>query len=412
MIIRVLLICLFVMIFSIVAGTAGAQSSCYRHSTAYVSAPINVRLSHSTASAVIRGAVAGESFAVSSSTQGKSYCWLNISEGWIAWTVRVSAVAPGGTTAPAGEQTTQPSNVDNCCFVDRQCHTDKEWTDGYWAYQRKQCPVNPPTTQGTSGQQVSSTQANVDNCCFIGWQCHTNQDWIDGYWAHQNNQCGATGQTLSQTIGPSFSHILSLPLPRTPSNAETLSKASMPFDNCCYIHHPTCQSDEDWSSGYWAFQNGQCIGPAPPGTRPEIVGNASFVSYASRALELIGIHAPEWLNYLYHSGIRKLEMHPDAGAGGFYNTIWVVMDGFHERFDPTWTPSLHQLAGYAGGVIHEACHAFQQRTYTQSAGWTNEIACVEAQLAVIEAIKPDSSDVPWLRSTIANIRNPEQWWWD
>ena len=23
------------------------------------------------------------------------------------------------------------SDIDNCCFVDRQCHSDQEWVDGY-----------------------------------------------------------------------------------------------------------------------------------------------------------------------------------------------------------------------------------------------------------------------------------------
>ena len=38
---------------------------------------------------------------------------------------------------------TQPltSQIDNCCFVDRQCNSDAEWTSGYRAFQNNQCPA-------------------------------------------------------------------------------------------------------------------------------------------------------------------------------------------------------------------------------------------------------------------------------
>ena len=32
-----------------------------------------------------------------------------------------------------------PVDVNNCCFVNRQCVTEQQWVDGYWAYQRNQC---------------------------------------------------------------------------------------------------------------------------------------------------------------------------------------------------------------------------------------------------------------------------------
>ena len=186
---KTIVISLVALACAILAGTAAAQDQCYRHNVAYVSATMNVRQSNSINSQLLRKAVAGESFTVSSSAQGGTYCWLNISDGWMARTGRVSASPPGGTTPPV-EQTTQPSNIDNCCFVNRQCQTDQEWVDGYWAYQRNECPVGAPTTE-TSPQPVSSTPADVNNCCFAGWQCHTDEEWVRGFWAYQNNQCAA-----------------------------------------------------------------------------------------------------------------------------------------------------------------------------------------------------------------------------
>ena len=175
-------------------------------------------------------------------------------------------------------------------------------------------------------------------------------------------------------------------------------------------HEGTCHSDEDWQRGYWQYQNHQCIHPAPIGTRPAIVGNdsplgtAKFTDLVNTALELMRIHTPEWLRYINISGVREFKLLPADVGGGFFNGQWVVGHGFWswQQDDPNWAPDPDYVVGYAGGITHEACHAIKQRTYTQTAGWTNEADCEEARLAVIEAIKPDSKDVGWLRASVAN----------
>ncbi len=88
------------------------------------------------------------------------------------------------------------SGTDNCCFVDRQCSTDQEWTDGYWAFQHNQCPGSAPSQTVASSQPIGAVPAQIDNCCFVDRQCHSDQDWTDGYWAFQNNQCSAPGQSV------------------------------------------------------------------------------------------------------------------------------------------------------------------------------------------------------------------------
>ena len=160
-------------------GMADAQGGCYRHPVAYLSATMNIRQSSSTDSQIVRKAQAGESFTVSSSTHSAPYCWLNISHGWMAWTSRVSGSAPTGAAPPLG-QATQPSNIDNCCFVNRQCHTDSDWLEGYWAYQRNECPVGAPTSDQSIVRPVTRTADSVDNCCFIGWHCDSEADWVRG----------------------------------------------------------------------------------------------------------------------------------------------------------------------------------------------------------------------------------------
>ena len=78
--------------------------------------------------------------------------WLKInrngSDVWLADWVSYTRVADGG-------QQTQ-SQIDNCCFVDRQCTVDAEWVSGYWAFQNGQCAAPGQTRQSTSLQPTSA----------------------------------------------------------------------------------------------------------------------------------------------------------------------------------------------------------------------------------------------------------------
>ena len=113
------------------------------------------------------------------------------------------------------------AEIDNCCFVDRQCSTDQEWTDGYYAYHNGQCAV----------------ETEVNNCCFVGWQCATDEEWTNGYWAYQNNQCGMPTGSQSQS--------------------QSRGIATEEVNNCCFIGWQ-CDADEEWRGGYYAFQQDQC----------------------------------------------------------------------------------------------------------------------------------------------------------
>ena len=373
----------------------------------------NLRASHSLQSAIIETAPAGTILQVIGSVNR----WLRINrngnEVWMASWV-------GHTRVEGSEQTvSQPANnIDNCCFVDRQCNSDQQWTDGYWAFQNGQCTAPAQTQTQTSTQPASSSPAQVDNCCFVDRQCATNSEWTDGYYAYQNNQCpvstGSQKGAATSSPAPSTAGNLAWTLRMTEGVKRLLADPSTdPFNNCCFMHHDgTCHSNEDWEHGYWQYQNHQCMHPAPLGTRPAIVGNdsplgtAKFTNLVNTALELMRIHAPEWLNYIDISGARQFELLPADVGGGFFNQQWTIAHGYYswQQNDPNWEPDFDYIVGYAGGITHEACHAIKQRTYTQTAGWTNEADCVEAQLAVIEAINPNSRDVPWLRNLVASYQ--------
>ena len=132
---------------------------------------------------------------------GKLNRWLKIDrngrEVWLADWVNFSRVESG---APSGSQ--QPTaQIDNCCFVNRQCATNQEWTDGYWAFQRNECPSGQPA--GPVAAPVSAPAGQqIDNCCYVNRQCVTNQEWVAGYMAYQAGQCAAPSQSQMQPSRP------------------------------------------------------------------------------------------------------------------------------------------------------------------------------------------------------------------
>ena len=353
----------------------------------------NLRAAASLSARVVETAASGTALQV----VGNANRWLKInrngSEVWMANWVSYTRVE-GSAQTPSQVA----SNIDNCCFVDRLCTSDQEWRDGYWAFQNNQCAAPSQSQQQISSQPVSSSPAQVDNCCFVNRQCNTDAEWISGYHAYQSGQCSASAPISALTL---------VWTPLMPEDVTQLlaNPSRDPFNNCCHMHHNTCHSEADWQRGYFQYQNHECIHPAPLGTRPAIVGDhPKFTKLVNDALDLIRIHSPGWLHYIDNSGAREFRLMPLGGSGGFYNQSWTIGHEWleHERNDPAWQPDFHYIVGYAGGITHEACHAIKQRTYTQSPDWTNEADCEEARLAVIEAINPNSRDVPWLRASVAN----------
>jgi len=155
------------LLLSILYSAASAQSYQIRvtHNT-------NLRALYSLDSAVLASAPAGTTLHV----VGQLNRWLQISrdgrEFWMANWVSYTRVEP---TAPT--QTQPGANIDNCCFVDRQCQTDHDWTGGYWAFQQNECAANPPSSAQQPTQPHTSAPANVDNCCYLGWDCQTDEQW-------------------------------------------------------------------------------------------------------------------------------------------------------------------------------------------------------------------------------------------
>ena len=161
----------------VVANAASAQEFLIRANRG-----LNLRAKPSL-SAEIAGTV---STGVILKVVGASGRWLEInrngSQAWLANWVNYTRVEDGAAIAP---------EINNCCFVDRQCATDQEWIAGYWAFQNKQCPA--PSRSQPQTRAEASAQVQIDNCCFVDRECKSDEEWTAGYWAFQHGHCPAPG---------------------------------------------------------------------------------------------------------------------------------------------------------------------------------------------------------------------------
>ena len=245
--------------------TEQASGNCYQAENAYVTGAMNIRASATIDSPVMARAQAGESFRVTQSTRGASWCWLDIGAGWMAKTARVQSTRPvqtGAARAGAARQVEQApqSDIDNCCFVDRKCSADHEWEAGYWAYQRNQCGVAVSQTSSTSAPTSATDASDVNNCCQVGWICQTDLQWEQGFWNYQAGQCEHRGLIIegSDAFKSLMDRALKLLRDRSPHwyayATEYVSKISQNWDTRIRVTSRTGQIK--WGIGHGAYTGG------------------------------------------------------------------------------------------------------------------------------------------------------------
>lgn len=301
-------------------------------------------------------------------------------------------------------------DIDNCCFVDRQCNSDQDWTDGYWAFQNNQCPAPAQSPASASSQSVSAAPAqidNVDNCCFVNRQCSNELEWEAGYYAYQNNQCAAPGQSAGSAPGaPESARIIgytsgSIQPSTSFTKRPTLDSGPISFGNCCEMNWQ-CNSDEDWNAGHNAFQNNQC---QLPGSVISIVGDADFVDYMTTRLEELRNGMPERYHYAL-SALNKLQQASPDLLGGFVDergrTFYVPWsgprsDGFETRLSAV--------------IVHEACHVHRADAghvayaCDLEGSIREELICREIELEVVIGLGAAPHVIDWVRDMVA--RTPE-----
>ena len=229
---------------------------------------------------------------------------------------------------------------------------------------------------------MASAPVTVDNCCFVDRLCHSEADWTAGFYAYQNGQCPVSSG-VQQAVAVSTAASINLWTPHMTEGVKQFlaNPSSDPFNNCCYMLHDTCHSAEDWRIGARMYQDHNCVHPAPLWTLPTIVasetpvGGVRFTDLVNTVLDLMRLHAPEWYKYLQVSGVRQFKLVPGMKSAGFYNMSWSVGLGYWSarQENPYWRPNSTYILKYVEAITHEACHAIKQRTYMQTSGWGKRI---------------------------------------
>lgn len=233
-------------LFALVAPAA-AQSYEIR-----VTWPTRLRESYSLDSAIAEVVHPGAVLQVA----GRFNRWLKIDRNgrqvWMAdWIDHVrldqeqtGAVGTGVAKAPA------PAQIDNCCFVNRQCATDQQWADGYWAYQRNECPAAVVAGPAIAVDRGSGHAIHVDGSPPFVDFINESLDWLrslsptwydyvitgaDRIWEEPDRFAGAGAHSPIRLIA--MSTYGSLLHPAAPDRQWNLAQAmSILVHEACHIH--------------------------------------------------------------------------------------------------------------------------------------------------------------------------------
>ena len=258
--------------------------------------------------------------------------------------------------------------------------------------------VDSVAPTGPQPQQPTAPTGPIDNCCYVDRQCHSDLDWMGGWHAFQNGQCAAPAQPQPSTPAQ--------PQPVTP--AQPVASAPATVDNCCFVDRQ-CSSDQEWIAGYLAFQNNQCPSSAqsPPRalSRPIIEGSDVFARQINATLDLMQNTAPEWYEYVISGMDRIFEVpslpdNPSSCIGRAHSpgktasahtgcTFWA---------STCWS----QRMSWVGLLAHEACHihTYEAGIDYAAMGLDEEIECGKIGYAASLAVNP-----AWTRSVVKRNLN-------
>ena len=146
--------------------------------------------------------------------------------------------------------------------------------------------------------------------------------------------------------------------------------------------------------------------PLPP--PPAITGDDGFIVHTERALAVLRekapdayIHITEWIDT-----IRQVQ----RGSGmDVVNKTFLV--GESTAHAPGW-PENDQVVWYAGTIAHDSYHSLLYGEESTFAGRDAELACLEFQLEVLEAIEANPSFITYIQDIIEGIDDPENQYWN
>ena len=391
----------------------------------------NLRDGASLDSGIITTAPAGSTLQV----LGQQGRWLQINwhgaqlwmAGWVSYS-RVDAAAAGA----------QPqTQIDNCCFVDRQCLNDAQWVDGYWAYQNGQCPTPAQSqpqiqVQSGTGTPALSTRDDIDNCCHLDRECHSEEQWRAGWVAFKNLECWDEYHAWYRTPDPgafpaagsdncctapgwlclndlhfergrdAFIHFNHCNQRIIPTYLPSYQYYDI-VDNCCHLGRD-CQTEADWQRGHSDFVHFKCEFSVPLiNSMPvQIGGSATFKTNMRAVFSLLKAKSPSYFNYVSR-GLDFIDQHGDYpigsqhGGADYVYCDWpqrTYYSGLSDNMAGNWWRVIVQQINR---MVHEACHCnrlaagldapLMGRVIGDGVGAT-EGPCLEQQHLVMRQVDP------------------------
>ena len=415
----------------------------------------NLRVANSLTSGIVETAPAGSILQVF----GQQDRWLQIdragSQVWMAGWVSFSRVEG---SAPTGAPSQTP--IDNCCFVDRQCNTDREWTDGYWAFQNGQCeapaqsqPLVQPQTQAriwTPTRPLIEIPGNINNCCSLDRECHSDKEWRAGWVAFKELECWDAYHKWARTPEPGVvpasgsDNCCTAPgwLCLNDEHFESGREAYLAYshchrrlittylpshefydatDNCCHLGRD-CQTNADWERGYSDFLHFKCEFSVPliHSVPVPLTGSPTFVRNMKTIFSLLKARSPYYFDYVDRALDRIVQRSPE----GKFSRTWSARCSGERTATSGLTDygegNFWMLIAHATSItVHEACHC-----HLHAAGYvppdpqdvSSELPCLEQQHLVLRQIDPADStghvggysrqvvnsvtEYPWLESVL------------
>ena len=184
------------------------------------------------------------------------------------------------------------------------------------------------------------------------------------------------------------------------------------IDNCCQVNRQ-CNSDEDWIRGWLAYEHFQCNLPSVT-QGLAIQGGAGFVSQITDALHLLRETAPQWWKYAT-SGLDRIVQDLSSDVPGVYVESRTFRLDYTNHI-PSGYEATHTF-DLASMLVHEACHVHRHEAGLESGGLPGESDCLSKEVEVYHALDPDNqnSAIAGLRhdaqTLLSNINRPECQWW-
>lgn len=139
-----------------------------------------------------------------------------------------------------------------------------------------------------------------------------------------------------------------------------------------------------------------------------IEGSDEFAAHTHNALALLRDEAAE----MYAQVITHVAIIKSVAAGSGMHVETKTFDvGQETAYAPDWDlPS--QVLWYAGAIVHDSCHSRLYADGEPHLGKEAEIACLEDQLAALEAIDPGGFFSTYVTGLIEGADDPENQYWN